>query len=264
MHDCYCYVCGGGLELFGCQTCESAYHAECMTPSLNPDIVPNFWFCPHCVERELHIPPSLPDISDLSPVSTRDQHSSHAGDTPGTNSMSEPGSRTVGHSPIIPQIIEQPSPHSISTGLLVPPNQTHQEQHSPVSRQVPTDQNLSRKYKTAPVRRTSSPPRKKSKYSAFSANVDKALAVIYSELEIAAQNGRSQDGLQEKIKALEQQLRVQGGEVQLARNERANERLKNERLRREIDVLEKEVEKKDAELRDWQAKLKTLMGGTAS
>ena len=252
------------MELFGCQTCESAYHAECMTPSLDPDIVPNFWFCPHCVDKELHIPPSLPDIDELSPISTRDQHNSHSGDTPKTNSVTE--TTVTGQSPAISQVTEQSYTPIMNTGQSsIPKNQVLREQQPTTQHKPgPRDQAPQRKGKAATAKKSSSPPRKKSKYSSFSANVDKALSVIYSELETAAQNGRSEDGLQEKIKALEQQLKVQEGEIQLARNERANEHLKNERLNREIAHLKEEVEKKDAELRDWQAKLKTLMGGSPS
>jgi len=264
MHDSYCYVCGGGLELFACQTCESAYHAECMTPSLDPEVVPNFWFCPHCVDRELHIPPSLPDMNELSPVSTRDQLNSFSGDTPGAKAVSGSEFESISHSPVTPHAIEQPSSERLDTRPLIQPTTKLQEQYAAGSTSGKNDQIISRKGKAAAVKKVTPPPRKKSKYSTFSANVDKALSVIYSELETAAQNGRSEDSLQEKIKALEQQLKVQEGEIQLARNERANERLRNERLRKEVDALKEEVEMKDAELRDWQAKLKTLMGGPTS
>ncbi|KAH6677339.1 hypothetical protein B0J14DRAFT_340448 [Halenospora varia] len=58
-HDTFCFLCASPnttSSLFSCSTCENCYHAECMTPSLSPDDVPRFWFCPHCVERGNHVP----------------------------------------------------------------------------------------------------------------------------------------------------------------------------------------------------------------
>jgi len=57
------------MELFPCQTCSTSYHANCMVPSLTSSDVPSFWFCPHCVDNELHIPPGSPRSDYITPVS---------------------------------------------------------------------------------------------------------------------------------------------------------------------------------------------------
>ena len=229
-----------------------------MTPSLDPEIVPNFWFCPHCVDREHHIPPSQSIVDELSPNSTRDKYNSHS------ESVTESTVGTIEGCLNIPETIDQMSAPPLVLEPSVPPSHKRKEGKVSVIKPGLYDKSLAGKGKTSPVKKASLPPRKKSKYSAFSATVDKALSVIHSELEAAAQSGKSEDSLQEKIRALEQQLKVQEGELQLARNERSNERLRNERLRKEVSQLKEDVQQKDNELKDWQEKLKDLMGGPAN
>lgn len=119
-------------------------------------------------------------------------------------------------------------------------------------------------------RRSYSPSRKKSKYSTFSVDVDKALAVIHKELEKAAHTGKAEDGFQDKIQALEQQLKLKDGQIQLgikelefAKRQRGETSLleaENRRLKEENAKLVNLVEKKDAELRDWRTKLRNMIG----
>jgi chromosome segregation ATPase len=123
-------------------------------------------------------------------------------------------------------------------------------------------------------KRSSSPPRKKSKYSAFSSEVDKALSVIHSELEKAGQVGKSEGHLRDKIKDLELRLRVKDNQILLGSRELAQsqkslaaEHCQSERLQSENTQYKKEVmrlraalETKDSELRDWRAKLRSMIG----
>jgi hypothetical protein len=119
-------------------------------------------------------------------------------------------------------------------------------------------------------RRSHSPPRKKSKYSAFSVDVDKALTIIHKELEKASQLGRSEGSLQDKIQALEQQLKLKDGQIQLGIKELEFAKRKhgesslleaeNKQLKEQNVKLVNLVERKDAELKDWRSKLRTLIG----
>jgi hypothetical protein len=120
----------------------------------------------------------------------------------------------------------------------------------------------------------SSPARKKSKYSAFSVEVDKALTVLYSELETAAQCGKAEGHLESKVLDLEQKLKLQDGQLMLsnreldfARSHLTKEQAKsgvlkkeNVELRDEVAKLREMVQQKDGELRDWRTKLRTMMG----
>jgi hypothetical protein len=122
---------------------------------------------------------------------------------------------------------------------------------------------------TGRQRRSYSPPRKKSKYSAFSADVDKALTVIHKELEKATHMGRAEGGLQDKIQALEQQLKLKDGQIQLgikelefAKRQRGESSLleaENRKLKEENAKLVNLVERKDAELKDWRTRLRTMI-----
>jgi hypothetical protein len=140
------------------------------------------------------------------------------------------------------------------------------------SRPAKTDATRTVPYKgiTGRQRRAYSPPRKKSKYSAFSAEVDKALAVIHKELEKAAHMGRAEGGFQDTIQALEQQLKLKDGQIQLgikelefAKRQRGESNLleaENKTLKEENAKLVVLVDRKDAELKDWRAKLRNMIG----
>jgi hypothetical protein len=252
------------MELFGCQTCENCYHAECMIPSLDVNEVPSFWFCPHCVDRERHIPPSPTSdsvavyLSPTSLVETPDKTSDGI-------EKSAVGIQHAGQMTPVDQatILER------STDKLFPNNPVEK------SRPNPTDTALDRRLSKFGRSKRSSPPRKKSKYSTFSIEVDKALAVLHSELETAAKYGKSEDNLQNKIQDLEQNLKLQNGQMMLSsrelealRKRLADERSETSRLKIENVGYRDEnrklfgmVQQKDAELKDWQAKLRSMMGG---
>lgn len=278
-HDNFCFVCGSPRELFRCQTCENCYHAECMTPSLDPDEVPTFWFCPHCVGNELHIPPTpeehffapLPSSLPMYPSSgilsanppTNTPLITKTG-IPGLDKLKEPSNvapRTNDH----PTIAQQPTPPSNE-----PPNPAK----SRPGPQESTDTSPRTGHGKVVRPRHSSPPRKKSKYSTFSKEVDKALSVIHAELETAAGYGRSEGNLESKVQALEQQLRMQEGqmlltsrELDFARKELAKEReesavmkVDNFELRAENTRLKEDVQRKESELKDWRLKLRSMIG----
>ena len=248
-----------------------------MTPSLDPNEVPTFWFCPHCVEGEFHIPPpeehsfaSLPssllmDTSSRTPSTNPD---------PPTNTLHMAKAGVYGlekiqeRSNVYPQrkkgplsVTQQPTPPSNEPTVL------------PKSRPRPDDKPHTSTRKVGRPRRTS-PPRKKSKYSAFSKEVDKALTVIYSELETAAGYGRSEGGLESKVQALEQQLRMQEGQMLLtaresefARKELVKEReefaatkVDNAQLMDENMRLREDIQRKEAELKDWRLRLRSMIG----
>jgi hypothetical protein len=269
-HDDFCFVCGGTMELFGCQTCENCYHAECMTPSPDPDDLPTFWFCPHCVDRELHIPPvpspttyfTPPLPGPVSPVNAtkvaRPIENEAPADALALSNALQGVTRNIEPS----EDVRKERPEKPTT----------QDQSTTARLSAPD--NLQTRGKIRRTKNSYSPPRKKSKYSAFSSEVDKALSVIHRELEKAAQVGRSEENFEDKIKDLEQRLRIQDGqmllttrELELAQRNLAAEHRHSEVLRSEhaqykdeVMGLREAVEKKDAELRDWRAKLRSMMG----
>lgn len=262
-HDEFCFVCGGNMNLFGCQTCETCYHADCMSPTLGLDDVPTFWFCPHCVDRQFHIPmestapSSLPQLAEATPPSILGQTS-----TPiSTPHLNEPNTSRKAEGQMISIAASKQKINDITRSL------------PPSSNEPRKDANASSTKKTsARPRTTRSPPRKKSKYSAFSSEVDKALTVIHKELESAAQIGRTENSLRDRIQSLEQELRLKDGqillttrELEMARRNGDTASLKAEisQLKEQNDGLKVLVESKDSELRDWRTKLKGLLGDDA-
>ena len=203
-HDDFCFVCGGNMELFSCQTCENCYHADCMSPTLEPSDVPTFWFCPHCVERELHIPPGTPTthyftpvssaplfLTPTSPVSSRTRE----GDT---ISLTRNPTNDLSHKRAADSsILEEQARSSYAQGT---PDQNSGTQAPSQMAEARSAMTLPHKGSNGRSRRSHSPPRKKSKYSAFSVDVDKALTIIHKELEKASQLGRSEGSLQTRSK----------------------------------------------------------------
>ena len=256
-----------------------------MTPSLDINDVPTFWFCPHCVERELHIPPMSPETNYFTPVSPP----APAYPFPHSPQIEKEKRSAANSHTIIPP------PPSISTlessghdarragdGRSIElPKETQvgiESTENPKSTPKTTSSNNlgthPKRSKSTRPRRSYSPPRKKSKYSAFSAEVDKALSVLYSELETAAQVGKSEGHLESKIRDLEQRLKLQEQQMLLKDREIDAVRMKLEKerelygsvqngnghLREEIARLKEGLRSKDNELRDWRAKLKGLLG----
>ncbi|TVY57380.1 hypothetical protein LCER1_G004991 [Lachnellula cervina] len=277
-HDEFCFVCGGTLELFGCQTCENCYHAECMTPSPDPDNLPTFWFCPHCVDNELHVPPVPSPATYFTPISPP-----HIGQIPTANvpkgsqpiengRPSDPTPPSKAH-PVANEDTEQ-SKEGTKNGRLARPT-SREPSTSAKSNALDSMQSRGKSRRT---KHSFSPPRKKSKYSALSSEVDKALSVIQRELEKAAQIGRSEGTLEDKIKDLEQRLRIQDGQVLLSSRElelaqknlaaehRHSEIVRSEHAyyKEEVVRLQEAVEKKDAELTEWRMKLRSMIGDEMS
>jgi PHD-finger len=262
------------MELFPCQTCDNCYHAECMTPTLEPDEVPGFWFCPHCVDRELHIPPDSPTTHYFTPVSPAlpfPSPSSPASSRTQANSISISTPRPLNEVSHKRAADRSNSEEQFRSGQpQVIPAQNTKAQASSQMPEARSVKELPPKSSTGRPRRSYSPPRKKSKYSAFSVDVDKALTVIHKELEKAAQIGRAEGGLQDKIHALEQQLKLKDGQIQLGVKELEFSKRKhgesslleaeNKQLKEQNAKLVSLVEKKDAELRDWRLKLKSMIG----
>ena len=284
LHDNFCFVCGSTMELFACQTCESCYHAECMTPSLDPGDVPKFWFCPHCVDQELHIPSSPSGLRYVQPNSSNTPaYPSPDSGVLSPEKRSGVSDHTTSSNPVVLNVeTEIPQRQSVTqNNFSAPFNKTSDSGHATKpgtkSRSRPIE---SSKFGDAPggkpgrSSRISSPPRKKSKYSAFSVEVDKALAVLYAELETAAQFGKAEGHLESKVLDLEQKLKLQDGqlllsnrELDFARNHLTKEQaisglLKKENvdLKNEVSKLQDQLQHKNDALRDWRTKLRTMVG----
>jgi len=266
------------MELFGCQTCENCYHAECMSPTLGPRDVPDFWFCPHCVDRDWHIPP-MPSPSTyftpISPPTPRPQSPDVTSNTRLKSRNTEVESQSNSALPATKRHVgpnKGPGENKRGRTAADSAKSMGNEQSTTVRLSVPESHGYSEKPQRP--KRSSSPPRKKSKYSAFSSEVDKALSVIHSELEKVGQVGKSEGHLQDKIKDLELRLRVKDNEIVLSSRELAlsrknlavehcqSERLQSEntQYKEEVVKLREALETKDAELRDWRAKLRSMMG----
>lgn len=262
------------MELFGCQTCGTCYHASCMSPTLELNDVPSFWFCPHCVDREFHVPPELPVGESTATCDTQP-----AGVYPSPASITTPPNddpNTGLAGPTQTQVAGSGRKRENPEGQMISIAESMAKVNE-VSRSVEfkTATNRSEpkvnpaKPSVGRPRRSYSPPRKRSKYSAFSSEVDKALAVIHKELESAAQKGKSEDSLRERIQTLEQELRLKDGQITLMNQElevakkngeAARIKVMNQELKEQNDTLKALLEKKEGELRDWRTKLKTLLG----
>jgi hypothetical protein len=250
-----------------------------MTPTLGPNEVPPFWFCPHCVDQEWHIPPpNSPGISQLAPalsmvpatlvypspslaeVAQRDITSATESETPPLQSppvprrvmpISERRGDIIGRHPDL-TVIRRNAPS-------VEPQSKH---HAPSHTKT--------KGSGRQLRRAYSPPRKRSKYSSFSSEVDKALAIIHKELEVSAQIGRVEKDSQDKILELEQQLKLKDGQIMLAQRELELAKSDNGQssllkaeladMKQQVEALKIQVKNKDTEFNDWRAKLRIMLG----
>jgi hypothetical protein len=251
-----------------------------MTPSLDPNEVPTFWFCPHCVGNEFHIPPSPPEEHFFAPLPSSlpiYQSSSSPSTTfdPPTNTpvILKTGIAGLDNLRETASNVQKKDDLAAAAQQPTPPTQ---EPPNPVKlRARPhADSNLGKAHGKVGRPRHISPPRKKSKYSAFSREVDKALSVIYAELETAAGYGKSEGNLESKVQALEQQLKMQEGqmlltsrELEFAKKELAKEReettvmkVDNFELREDNMRLKEEVQRKESELKEWRLKLRSMIG----
>jgi hypothetical protein len=124
----------------------------------------------------------------------------------------------------------------------------------------------------ARVQKSSS--KKRSKYSELPKDLEKALELITSNLESVSRSRKSQDDGDTKARALEQQLRIQEGEVLICRQEiqAVKQRLldemsaadilrsENAELRQKLQDSQALAESKESELRNWQGMLRTMVG----
>lgn len=122
-----------------------------------------------------------------------------------------------------------------------------------------------------------SPSRKRSKYSDLPKDLEKALELITTNLESVSRSRISQDEGHTKARALEQQLRIQEGEVLICRQEiqAVKQKLLDEisvadilrseiaELRQKLQESQASTESKENELRNWQDMLRTMIGNTA-
>lgn len=249
------------MELIDCQTCENCYHTDCMTPS--PESIPSFWFCPHCTDREWNVPPesSSSAVSQTAKPDPIPQEPSPSATVARFESSHKAGNKSLEEPDVFGNI---KSKRKFTTNIARALYRPNGEAERPKPKRPEPKSAPSR------TRRSYSPPRKKSKYSAFSSEVDKALVVIQKELEFAAGLGKSEDALQDRIKSLEQELKLKDGHIMLSTREldlakkhsSGSSRLKSENitLREENEKLLALVEKKDQELRDWRMKLRSMIG----
>lgn len=270
------------MNLFECQTCETSYHASCMSPTTGNEDVPSFWFCPHCVDRQMHIPSdeAMAQISEVAAISAPPAH------VPTSAASTISTERGIHHTSAKAQAsVSSTNANDSSTlhrseGQMISVAASKKKIHDMTrnlnsaasdTRRI-TDTSTTKKSADRPLP-TYSPPRKRSKYSAFSSHVDKALAVIHKELESAAQMEKTENSLRDRIQTLEQELRLKDGQVLLANRELEIARkngdavtLRSEikQLREQNDGLKALVESKDGELQDWRTKLKNLLGEATS
>lgn len=247
---------------------------------MDPGDVPDFWFCPHCVAKEKHIPQQPPTTyftppPPLSP-STTPSDVSRTRNSSSAIAQAEPPHRRVYEN--TPKPGSRDIPIISPTALIHPKAQPSRNNPAPSASTVPEVEPIAHsapktgaaKGNAGRPRRSYSPPRKKSKYSAFSSEVDKALAVIHKELEASAQVGKAESDLRDKIQMLEQELRLKDGriiltsrELELAKRKGGDStglKAENEQLKAQISRMNELLESKDTELRDWRARLKSMIG----
>lgn len=89
---------------------------------------------------------------------------------------------------------------------------------NPTSKLNSTSPPFHQKRKTEPL---PNPPHKKrkSKYSPFTSSIEKALGVITNELESVSQYSKTIDELREKVRNLEQEVKVRDGRLALLERE---------------------------------------------
>lgn len=269
VHDDFCYACGSTMELIGCQTCATSYHTQCMVPAIDPNEIPPFWYCQHCVDRELNIAqPASPSAALMDPLTEVGQLYPSPTSIENSRSQSIAGLENT-TTQIVSSTQQEPQVSAREARISRKENLKTIDVIQASSMSLPKSKAAGKKAKSS-----YSPPRKRSKYSNLSSEVDKALVVIQKELEKAAQVGKSEDVLQDRIQDLEQQLKLKDGQICLIQRElelaRESGTVSGE-LRRQLEEVKKrnaslvgDVESKDKELRDWREKLKGLLGGEAS
>lgn len=264
-----------------------------MSPTLAESEVPKFWFCPHCVEHGLHVP-NIPN-SYFTPVSMPGTTKSQTDYFALVSNQAEPSVSSKEPAAVSGTVPKTPFTHPSEinsaahggTGISEEHNDDHPKQskwwcdegprkYAIGDRRVagPSNPEPQTGAKRGRRRRSPSPVKKKSKYSVFSVEVEKALAVIQSELQTAAECGKAESHLRNRLCSLEQELKLQSSqlaltkrELEIAKKDLAIERFKNGRNAADTQVPKEEIarlkellSKKDAELEDWRSKLKLMLG----
>lgn len=280
-HNPFCEVCGGAKEqLFGCQTCNMSCHADCMTTSPLSGTASDYWFCPHCIDNGFHVPPVAPVTVESRAVEATivSDNAKTAAPLRPTKSISD-FEECVSKAPRDRETRVGSLSKTVSTSYTeqgsLPDSATIVEEHSLVEPKgsVLSSVSVSASQKRERTTSGKGTAKKRSKYSAYSSEVDKALATIRAELEVAADVRRSEEQLHERIKSLEQQLKLQDGQIALLKREadlskRALEveKFKLDRLSQSIESSNEVVKLKellvnrDNELASWKEKLKALVG----
>jgi chromosome segregation ATPase len=153
------------------------------------------------------------------------------------------------------------------------------------SKQLPKPNKHARAHSPAPA-----PHRKrKSKYSPYTPEVEKALSVISAELEKTSKSSSSMTALETTIQSLEQRLRMRDQEVVLLQKERAALKVEVEKGKAEVkkvervldgvrrnrvdqirktmaaeeerDNLREKVQRLEKEGKEWKERLRELVGG---
>ncbi|KAH8661536.1 hypothetical protein BGZ60DRAFT_88125 [Tricladium varicosporioides] len=295
-HDTFCFLCASPnttSSLFSCSTCENCYHAECMTPSLSPDDVPRFWFCPHCVERGNHVPDLNSGEVEVGSEMVETNYVSSVQDV--IAEMEDPSGKEGGANEVLSggrqtMVITPPQKHppseTRSSGgnyqdqMNVPTEQNRRKEFQPSMVDLPASENTvpkptplldpksvtqmqpstSRKrFPPPPPSSTISkqPPKKKSKYSTLPSALEKALLLITTELEKSSSITSSTSSLQSQINILEQKIRMMEGQAAL-KDKEMEKQMKG--MREENEKLRGEVEKKERELRELKGNLRGLVG----
>ncbi|EPE35993.1 FYVE/PHD zinc finger [Glarea lozoyensis ATCC 20868] len=263
LHDTFCFLCNAPSTspLLNCQTCENAYHATCTLPE--ESTIPDIWFCDHCVGYGWSEPP----IESPDPYPTPRTNSFHpvAGDD-----------RTVAD---VNTTRKENNPEILS------PEKEARAVPQPEAPHPPKPKKHSRPHSPGPQ-----PHRKrKSKYSPYTPEIEKALSVITAELEKTSRTSTSTLTLENTIQTLEQRLRMRDQEIVLLKRERDGLRKEVEKEKEEVkrvegvldDVrrdrvaeirkrmgveeerndLKSKVESLEKEGREWRGRLRELVGG---
>lgn len=208
-----------------------------MTPA--PESTPTLWFCPSCTNRDWHLPTELSTttVADLSPESME----------------------VTGHDETMESQLDKRSPVKRSANLQPSSKRKFTSNidralyGAYASNSKPKPSHIVPPIPHTRPQKQQSIPRKKSKYSSFTTEVDEALATIHKELEVAASLGKREEALQDKIRALEQELKLKDGQVVLFEKElefikRSDTVLEGKRLKSENEKLREDNERLRAEL----------------
>jgi hypothetical protein len=277
-HDTFCFFCNAPSTspLLGCQTCENSYHAACTLPE--DAAIPEFWFCDHCVDYGWSVPPIASPNSYFTPKTPgRKEASSYFADVEIPTTDVSATSIDVQHI----SIQQEKANHAPKAAIHDSANTIHEERLA---------QHAKPKKHTRPHSPAPAPHRKrKSKYSPYSPEVEKALSIISAELEKTSKSSTSTAALETTMQSLEQQLRMRNQEIVLLKQERDSLKTEAETEKAEVkrvegvldgvrrnrvyeirkrmvaeqeqDVLKEKIQTLEKEGREWKGRLRELVGG---